>query len=47
LVVVAACHYMGVFTHLWEVDYALFKYPLEGDVSKWAEQLRVSPTFDQ
>lgn len=31
----------GVFTHLYELDfYSEFQYPLEGDVTKYAYQLR-------
>jgi len=39
--------YLGAFTHFFELDYhAAFEYPLEGDVRKWAEQLKRGDTPD-
>lgn len=40
-------NFFGVFDHPFEIDYRNFKYPLEGDVLKYAEQLRHNQTTDK
>jgi hypothetical protein len=40
--------YLGAFTHVLELDYhTVFSYPLDGDVTKWAEQMKKGASPDQ